>query len=142
MKNLIKSIKVLSFVFVSFFSVSALAQSEQDLVNNIAKTSAYSLMKQVSPNTGFNASAKGITYSFNTSTNTLTIKFEAYWNAKRYMLASSYETFNIDGILTIDLDSEDVRFTPTYKNSAVVGAWSNADALFTYEIAKNILASN
>jgi hypothetical protein len=146
MKTLFVSIKNLSIVLFSVLtfalSNTANAQSDTETIKEIADATAQTLMRKVSPNTGYGAYAKVKDYSYNAYSKVLTIKIEAYWTAKRYMLASNYETFNIDGTLTIDLDDEDVDFRPTYKNSAVQYAWTSSDVLFAAALTSSLLSSN
>jgi hypothetical protein len=146
MKTLLVSIKNLSIVLFSVLtfalSNSVNAQSDSEAIKEIADATAQTLMKKVSPNTGYGAYSRVKDYSYNAYSKVLTIKIEAYWTAKRYMLASSYETFNIDGVLTIDLDDENVDFTPTYKNASVQYAWTSSDVLFASALTYSLLSHN
>ena len=144
MKNLFASIKKSIFVLFTVLTVSnsSFAQSTPEVIKNAAEITAHSLMRKVSPNTGYGAYARVKDYSINQYTNVLTIKIEAYWTAKRYLLASNYETFNIDGILTIDLDEDEVDFRSTYKNSSVQYAWSDSDVELSIRLANELLSKN
>jgi hypothetical protein len=146
MKNLFVSFKTLSIALFSVLtfalSNAANAQSDSETIKEIADATAQTLMKKVSPNTGYGAYSRVKDYNYNAYSKVLTIKIEAYWTAKRYMLASNYETFNIDGVLTIDLDDEDVDFRPTYKSASVQYAWTGSDVLFGTALTYALLSSN
>lgn len=146
MKNVFASIKNLSIVLFSVLtfalSNSANAQSDAETIKEIADVAAQTLMRRVSPNTGYGAYSRVKDYNYNAYSKVLTIKIETYWTAKRYMLASNYETFNIDGVLTIDLDDETVDFRTTYKNTAVQYAWTSSDVLFATAIMSSLVSNN
>jgi hypothetical protein len=146
MKTLFVSIKNLSIVLFSVLtfalSNTVNAQSDAETIKEIADATAQTLMRKVSPNTGYGAYAQVKDYNYNAYSKVLTIKIETYWTAKKYMLASNYETFNIDGTLTIDLDDEDLDFRPTYKNVSVQYTWTDSDVLFASALTSSLLSHN
>lgn len=146
MKTFISSIKNPFVVFFSIialtFSHGAKAQTDQEIVQRLADATAQTLMQKVSPNTGYGAYSRVKDWSFNSYTKEITIKIEAYWSAKRYMMASSTETFNIDGVLTIDFDDDELDFVPTYKNTAVKYAWSDSDIVLATALTYRLLSNN
>lgn len=136
MDESIKNLSIVLFSVLTFtISNSANAQSDAETIKGIADTTAQTIMKKVSPHTGYGAYSRVKDYNYNAYSKVLTIKIEAYWT----ILASNYETFNIDGVLTIDLDDETVDFRTTYKNTAVQYAWRSSDVLFATAIMSSHL---
>lgn len=133
-------------LFVSLIAVFALtmsvhAQSLDASLKELADMTASQMQRKISPNTGHSAYGVVKGYTYNENTGILTVRVETYWRAKRYMLASSYESFNVDGYYTINTNTERFNFTTTYKNDSVRYAWSGSDAILGMAVVAAVIGN-
>ena len=130
-----------AIIILSIFTLAYTAKAQEEtpqVVKDLANYAAQGMQKSVSPHTGYGAYGVVKSYTYNEYSKVLTIKMECYWTAKRAQLFYDFETFNVDGTLTFDVENWNFGFNSTYKNDAVRYAWSDSDVVIASSIARAI----
>jgi uncharacterized protein YgiM (DUF1202 family) len=112
----------LKILAVSFFILPQLllAQTKED-AKLYANSTAYQLMKQISPLTGNNSYATTGKITFQKSTQRYSIEMTAFWSGKCCIICDA-TVFSISGVLTTDIYGRTPDFVITSNNDAVTTA--------------------
>lgn len=113
---------------ILFIPLSSSAQiiinPAESKVKKFSQEVATQLMKQVCPNTGRDSYATTGTWIYDPSESTFEIPMTAYWSGSTWIMGDT-RSFFIQGVLRVNADGTNPKFTTINKSSSVDAANGN-----------------